>query len=89
MTLLAGKSSIEEGCREVLGKLDTDDPCSKAKDIHVVMLYSLVSRVDVVAKARSDPGTLLAAMHAPTPLPQITIPRPASPDATARATASA
>ena len=77
MTLLAGKASIEGGCREVLGKLDSDDTSSQAKDIHVVMLYSLVSRVDVVAKARSDPP------------PQITIPRPASPDATARATASA
>jgi len=87
VTLIAGEPGFEEGGHQLDGQLPADHAGSQAEDIHIVVLHALVGRVGIVAEAGPDrtPGTLLATIQAPTPLPQITKPRPASPEATAAA----
>ena len=48
-----------DGALSVLGELNSDDSGSHTEDVDIVMLYSLVGGVDVMAKAGPDPGHLV------------------------------
>jgi hypothetical protein len=80
---------LQESAKEVERQLIADDLRPDAQHVDVVVLDALVGRVDVVAGAARIPRNLLAAMEAPTPVPQTMIPRSASPLRTASHTSSA
>ena len=85
-TVVAGGivAQVEPDIDERPGSGCRDDVLPHAQDLGVVVLHRAASRSCAVA-ART-PGTLLAAMAVPTPVPQMRTPRSARPSATALAT---
>jgi len=51
--LIFRKTSIEKSYYQFRRKLYPDDACPQAQDVHVVVLYALVRRVCIMAKAGS------------------------------------
>ena len=53
------KARSEKGADNLLGERAADDPRPHAEDVHVVVLYALMSRVGVVAEARANSRKLV------------------------------
>lgn len=86
MTLGATESRGEKCFDQFPGERLADHKTSQADHVQVVVLNPLPRGESFMDQAHArTPGTLLAATHAPTPLPQMATPRSTSPQATARA----
>src|SRR3954469_23757387 len=59
VALAAVEPGLEERARELGGELGAHDFRPEAEHVHVVVLYALVRRVDVVADRRADPWKLV------------------------------
>ena len=85
MPLRAAEARGEEGLDQFPGKRGTDDEAPETDHVQIVVLHALMRRERLVDQAGAMPATLFAATDAPTPLPQMAMPRAISPPATARA----
>ena len=81
----AAESGVQERLDQFPGERVAHHAAAEANHVQVVVLDPLVGRKCLVDQTCPNAGTLLAATHAPTPLPQTATPRSTSPAATARA----
>ena len=86
---LAGERRAEERDGALVGRLRPDDPGAQGQHVHVVVLDALVGGVRVVADRGADAADLVGRHAAPTPEPQMRMPRSASPSTTASPSRSA
>jgi hypothetical protein len=47
--LFAGEVRSQKSSNQLLGKLCSDNPCTQAQHIHIVVLYTLVGRIRIMA----------------------------------------
>ena len=84
-SLRSGESRGEKGLHQFPGEGVTDHEAAKTNQVQIVVFDTLMRRKVFVNQAGPDPPTLFAQTDAPTPLPQIPMPRSTVPAATARA----
>ena len=83
MPLGATELGCQEGLHQVPGYCRSYGTATHADDVHMIVLDPLPGGEVVVNQAGADAGILLAQTAAPTPLPQMAIPRSTFPAATA------